>query len=98
LNVFLIRDAIFIGFADLGTALLSGSVVFAVLGFLAHELGVTVGEVVQSGEGLSFVAYPEAVSKLPFSPVWGVLFFSMMVACGMDSEVSVNVPNTYLVS
>ena len=43
-------------------------------------------DVVDQKQGLAFVAYPEAVSHLPFSQVWGFLFFFMLFLLGLDSE------------
>ena len=33
-----------------------------------------------------FVAYPAALSKMPFPQVWSAIFFSMLLCLGIDSQ------------
>eukprot|EP00105_Crassostrea_gigas_P000798 XP_011412741.1 PREDICTED: sodium- and chloride-dependent taurine transporter-like [Crassostrea gigas] len=74
--------------ADGLTSFYAGFVVFSILGFMAKDVGLTMEEISISatGPGLVFVAYPEALMKLPMPHLWGVLFFFMLIAVGVDSQ------------
>ncbi|XP_070552978.1 sodium- and chloride-dependent glycine transporter 2-like isoform X2 [Ptychodera flava] len=84
-NVYL--DASIIPLMNCGTSVFAGFAIFSVLGFMAHETGKEVKDVVESGIGLTFIAYPEALSRLPISPLWAVLFFIMLITLGVGSLV-----------
>jgi NSS family neurotransmitter:Na+ symporter len=84
------RNALITAFADSGFAVFAGLAVFATLGYMAHVQDAPVGEVVQSGIGLAFIAYPEAISALPFAPkLFGFLFFLALGIAGLSSSISI---------
>ncbi|XP_071951062.1 sodium- and chloride-dependent glycine transporter 1-like [Antedon mediterranea] len=79
------RDAIIVAIVNCGTSIFAGFVIFAVIGFMAYDAGVDVETVVVSGPGLAFVAYPEAIARMPISPMWSILFFFMVLLLGLGS-------------
>ncbi|XP_018324481.1 sodium- and chloride-dependent GABA transporter 1 [Agrilus planipennis] len=78
------KDAFITCIVNTLTSIVAGCVTFSILGYLALEKGTTVPEVVTSGPGLVFLTYPEVVLKLPWSMLWTLLFFFMLLVLGLD--------------
>lgn len=81
------RDAIVINFVSFGTSLYAGIAVFSIIGFMANEYNLPIKEVIKSGPGLAFIAYPRALSLMPWAPLWSALFFFMLFLLGIGSQV-----------
>lgn len=58
-----------------------------VLKIAAHNHVNRCIHVLSAGPGLAFIAYPKALSLLPGSSFWAVLFFIMILFLGLDSQV-----------
>lgn len=84
-----IRDTLIVCIGNCLTSVFAGFAVFSVLGFMAHELEVPVSQVITSGSGLAFVAYPDLVTRLPLSTMWALLFFLMLFTLGLDSQFAI---------
>ncbi len=81
----IVKSAVTICFLDLAFSVLAGITVFATMGFLAASKGVAVNELKLDGIFLAFVSYPMAISSLPLAPLWGIMFFVLLVSLGIDS-------------
>ncbi|XP_058962097.2 sodium- and chloride-dependent GABA transporter 1-like [Pocillopora verrucosa] len=80
------RDAVVVSCINCATSVGGGFVIFSVIGFMAHTLNREVAQVVSSGPGLGFVAYPEGIAQMPAAPVWAVMFFFMLFTIGLGSQ------------
>ncbi|XP_001354150.1 sodium-dependent nutrient amino acid transporter 1 [Drosophila pseudoobscura] len=83
------RDANIVTTLDTFTSLLSGVIIFGILGNLAYESGTKdIGSVVKAGPGLAFISYPEAIAKFKMMPqIFSLLFFGMLFMLGVGSNV-----------
>ena len=81
-------NALWTALLNSGISIVAGFVVFATLGFLAVKSNVPVPDVVQSGPGLAFVVFPEALSLMPLPWLFSALFFIVLLSLGIDSAFS----------
>ncbi|XP_055624519.1 sodium-dependent nutrient amino acid transporter 1-like [Toxorhynchites rutilus septentrionalis] len=84
------RDAMIITWLDTFTSMISGVIVFGVVGNLAHVTQRGVSEVIKSGPQLTFITYPDAIAKMDFAPnFFAVMFFLMFIVLGLGSNVGI---------
>uniref|UniRef100_A0A3Q2CJS5 Transporter n=1 Tax=Cyprinodon variegatus TaxID=28743 RepID=A0A3Q2CJS5_CYPVA len=83
-NVF--KDSFVVTLTNAGTSVFAGFAIFSILGHMAHVYKIPVEELVKEGFGLAFIAYPQALSKIPVSQLWSILFFFMLLTVGLDSQ------------
>ena len=77
---------------DCFTGIFAGFAVFATIGFLAKASNESVEKYAKaSGPGLAFITYPEAISRMPASPFFSILFFLMLIALGLGTMVSLRI-------
>ncbi|XP_061682411.1 sodium- and chloride-dependent GABA transporter 2-like [Syngnathoides biaculeatus] len=80
------KDCLLLCLLNSCTSVVAGFAVFSVLGFMAHEQGVPISQVAESGPGLAFIAYPQAVAMMPLPQFWAVCFFIMIILLGLDTQ------------
>ncbi|KAM8903736.1 sodium- and chloride-dependent GABA transporter 2-like isoform 2-T2 [Spinachia spinachia] len=80
------KDCLWLCLLNSGTSVVAGFAVFSVLGFMAREQGVPIAEVAESGPGLAFIAYPQAVAMMPLPQLWSICFFLMLILLGLDTQ------------
>ncbi|KAF7287461.1 hypothetical protein GWI33_001427 [Rhynchophorus ferrugineus] len=81
-----IRDAVIVSATNAFTSVYAGFAIFSMLGYLANQMDLPVSEVADDGPGLAFIAYPEAILRLPAPTVWSLLFFFMLFILGLGTQ------------
>ncbi len=77
-------------FINCGFSVISGIMIFSVLGYMAQQQGVPVSKVAASGVGLAFITLPTAINLMPAPVFFGTLFFLALSVAGLSSMISLN--------
>ncbi|XP_019947904.2 sodium- and chloride-dependent betaine transporter-like [Paralichthys olivaceus] len=80
------RDCMVLCCVTCATSIFAGFIVFSVLGFISHTQNVPLEEIVNAGPTLIFISFPLALSMLPGSTFWTVLFFLTVLLLGVDTH------------
>uniref|UniRef100_A0A671XL76 Transporter n=1 Tax=Sparus aurata TaxID=8175 RepID=A0A671XL76_SPAAU len=80
------KDSFYLCLLNSGTSFISGFAIFSVLGYMSQKQGVDIDSVADSGPGLVFIVYPQAVTLLPWPQVWSMCFFIMIILLGIDGQ------------
>jgi NSS family neurotransmitter:Na+ symporter len=86
-NIF--KNSLIVGFSNSLYEVCAGFGVFSILGYMATRQNQEISQVVSSGIGLAFVAYPKAISLLPHGQLFGFLFFLLLIIAGISSSISI---------
>ncbi|XP_076608398.1 sodium- and chloride-dependent betaine transporter-like [Chaetodon auriga] len=79
------RDSLWLCALNSCTSFVAGFAVFSALGFMSHKQGIPINLVVESGPGLAFIAFPQAVAMMPLPQLWAACFFIMLILLGLDT-------------
>jgi NSS family neurotransmitter:Na+ symporter len=81
-----VNNAHIVSLMNCGFSFFAGIVVFTTLGYMSSASGLPMESVAAGGPGLAFVAYPTAISLLPWgAAIVGIMFFLMLFLLGIDS-------------
>ena len=83
------NNAVITSLANCGISFFAGFAVFSILGYFAFLQNISVSEIAAGGPGLAFVVFPMALAKLPYAPVFAVIFFLSLLTLGIDSAFSI---------
>jgi neurotransmitter:Na+ symporter, NSS family len=70
-------------------SLLAGMTVFSTAGYLSHIQNVPLKDLGINSLPLAFITYPAALSTLPWAPLWGAIFFLLLILISVDSAFAV---------
>lgn len=82
------NNAFIAAFSNSGFELLAGFGIFAALGFMATNSGVSINDLATGGIGLAFVVLPQIINQLPLPQFFGIVFFACLLISGITSLIS----------
>lgn len=85
----ILHDTIAVSSVNFLTSMLVGLFTFATIGNIAFEQNLPIGRVIESGPGLIFIVYPQALARMPAPQLWSVLFFFMLLCLGLNSQFAI---------
>ena len=68
----ILRDTMVVSLGNCFSSVFAGFGVFSFLGHMAKRNCMSIQDVVESGPGLAFIAYPEAIGLLPAEQLFSV--------------------------
>ncbi|KAH0479242.1 MAG: hypothetical protein KVP17_000368 [Porospora cf. gigantea B] len=80
------KDAAFVVSINAFAAMLSGTIFFAIVGYMAHASGLEVDKVARAGTGSPFLVFSVGVGQMPLSTLFALCFWSMMAFLGLVSQ------------
>ena len=82
----ILSSSIFVPIINFITSIVSAFALFSFVGYASKKTGISIDEMPVEGMELVFVVYPAIVSSLPYSRIWSILFFTMMVSLGLCTQ------------
>jgi len=85
------NNALVVGITNTAVSFVAGIAVFTTMGALAFQQNIPVQDVLggSEGVGLAFVAFPTALSYLPATQFFSIVFFIALVLLGISSAFSI---------
>ena len=82
------KNASIIALANCGFSLLAGFAIFSTLGHMSFVSGMPITDLIEEGTALAFITFPAVLNILPFSIIFSILFFILLIFAGLSSSVS----------
>jgi len=82
------KNSSIIALASCGFSFVAGFAIFSALGQMSFVSGVPISNLIEEGTTLAFITFPAALNIMPFSIIFSLLFFLILIFAGLSSSVS----------